>query len=183
MQVYIAILRGINVSGKNKIAMKDLKAALVGEGFQNVETYIQSGNVVFNCKEKDEKKLAQRITESIKKYFELDVPVLVLTVDYIKNAHKANPFLKQKGVAEDKLHFTFLAEEPAEDNINKVKTYSYPPDEYEIIGKTIYVHCPNGYGRTKLTNTFFENKLKTAATTRNMKTVNKLIEMGEAAAQ
>jgi uncharacterized protein (DUF1697 family) len=179
MQTYIAILRGINVSGKNKIAMKDLKAALDGAGYQNVETYIQSGNVVFGYKQTSEKTLAAQITQLIKTAFGLDVPVLVRTATDIQQTYANNPFLKQKGIDTDKLHITFLADIPAEENIAKTNTYSYPPDEFIISGNNVYVHCPDTYGNSKITNNFFENKLKVPATTRNLKTVAKLIEMGQ----
>ena len=179
MQTYIAILRGINVSGKNKIAMKDLKAALDGAGFQNVATYIQSGNVVFKHKQTAEKTLAQQITQLIKTNFGLDVPVLVRTAENIQQAYNHNPFLKQKDIDTEKLHITFLADVPTQENIDKINTYSYPPDEFIIAGDNVYVHCPDSYGNTKITNTFFENKLKVQATTRNLKTVTKLIEMGQ----
>jgi uncharacterized protein (DUF1697 family) len=178
MQTYIAILRGINVSGKNKIAMKDLKAALEGAGFLNVATYIQSGNVVFGHKLTDEKTLANQITQLIKTAFGLDVPVLVRTANDIEQTYANNPFLKQKGIDADKLHITYLADVPAQENIDKANTYNYGPDEFIIMGNNVYVHCPNGYGNTKLNNTFFENKLKVAATTRNLKTAAKLVEMG-----
>lgn len=179
MQTYIDILRGINVSGKNKIAMKDLKATLDGAGYQNVATYIQSGNVVFKHKQTAEKTLAQQITQLIKTNFGLDVPVLVRTADNVQKAYDENPFLKQKGVDADKLHITFLADVPAQENIDKTNTYSYPPDEFIIADDNVYVHCPDSYGNTKITNTFFENKLKVAATTRNLKTVAQLVEMGQ----
>lgn len=101
------------------------------------------------------------------------------TADNVQKAYDENPFLKQKGVDADKLHITFLADVPAQENMDKANTYNYTPDEFIIAGNNVYVHCPNGYGNTKLTNTFFENKLKVQATTRNLKTVTKLVEMGQ----
>lgn len=179
MQTYLAILRGINVSGKNKIAMKDLKAALDEAGYQNVATYIQSGNVVFKHKQTAEKTLALQITQLIKTNFGLDVPVLVRTAENIQQAYNDNPFLKQNSIDADKLHITFLAEIPTQENMDKANTYNYTPDEFIITGNNVYVHCLDSYGNTKITNTFFENKLKVQATTRNLKTVTKLIEMGQ----
>lgn len=178
MKKYIAILRGINVSGHNIMPMKELKAAMEKAGFSNVATYIQSGNVVFEHSAALEDNLAKGLTGLIKTTFGYDVPVLVRTVDYMKQVHEANPFFKRDGVDTEKLHITFLGDEPTAQNIATANTYSYLPDEFIIEGKAVYVYCPNGYGNTKLTNTFFENKLKVAATTRNLKTVAKLIEMG-----
>lgn len=179
MQTYIAILRGINVSGKNKIIMKELKAAFEAANFQNVATYIQSGNVVFTHKSDNEKVIAKQITQLIKTAFGLDVPVLVRTAVNIEWTNAANPYLKQEGVEADKLHITFLEEVPEQENIDKLKTYNYPPDEFIVIDDNVYLHCPKGYGTTKFHNTFLEKKLKVQATTRNLKTVNKLIEMGK----
>lgn len=179
MQTYIAILRGINVSGKNKIAMKELKTMLDGAGYKNVETYIQSGNVVFGYDGVDENTLAQQISKLIKNTFGLDVPVLVRTVADVEQTYANNPFLNKAGIDAEKLHITFLADVPTQENIAKANTYSYQPDEFIISERNVYVHCPQSYGNTKLTNTFFENKLKTTATTRNLKTVAKLIEMGQ----
>lgn len=181
MQTYIAILRGINVSGKNKIVMKELKAALEADNFQNVATYIQSGNVVFTHSPTDEKILANNIVSLIKSTFGLDVPVLVRTVDYIEQANANNPFLKREEIEFDKLHITFLGEAPQQENIDKLNSYSYPPDEVIVAGTAVYIYCPNGQARTKFHNSFIENKLKVTATGRNLKTVNKLIEMGKEA--
>ena len=179
MQTYIAILRGINVSGKNKIIMKELKAALEATDFQNVATYIQSGNVVFAHKADDEKAIEKQITQLIKTTFGLDVPVLVRTVNYIAQANADNPFLKREGIDVDKLHIAFLAATPTQENIEKLNSYNYPPDEVIVLGTAVYLHCPNGQARTKFHNSFIENKLKVTATGRNLKTVNKLIEMGK----
>ena len=102
-----------------------------------------------------------------------DVPTLVLTSDYIENVLENNPWKKETDTA--KLYFTFLVEEPIQENIVKIKKEKYLPDEFSINKKVIYVNVPNGYGRTKLNNNFFENKLKVQATTRNWKTLNKIL--------
>ena len=88
-----------------------------------------------------------------------------------------NPFLNDKTVDPEKLHITFLAAKPAQELLDKLVPTNYLPDRFNIIGSTVYLYCPNGYGQTKLTNTFFENKLKVRATTRNWKTVKKLLEL------
>ncbi len=181
MQTYIAILRGVNVSGHNKLPMKELKEMLEELGYGNIATYIQSGNAVFQYKKTSEDKLAAQIKEAIKTRFGHDVPVLVRTVDEMQSALKNNPFLMQKDIDTERLHITFLAHEPEKENITKANTYNYEPDRFIISGREVYVYCPNGYGNTKINNTFFENKLKVQATTRNLKTVRELIKMGEAA--
>jgi uncharacterized protein (DUF1697 family) len=177
MTTYIAILRGINVSGKNKILMQDLKALFESLNFKNVKTYIQSGNVVFDSK--SSKNLVALIQQKIKEQFGFDVPVIVRTVDEISSILNLNPYLNQKNIEMDKLHITFLSEQPTKENQTKINTYNFAPDMFEIIGNEVYLHCPNGYGNTKLSNTFFENKLKVTATTRNWKTVNEIAKLCE----
>ncbi|MFN8283904.1 MAG: DUF1697 domain-containing protein [Chitinophagales bacterium] len=175
MVTFICILRGINVSGKNKILMQDLKALFESMSFKNVKTYIQSGNVVFDAK--STKNLETIIQQKIKEQYGFDVPVIIRTVDEITSILKQNPYLKQKNIELDKLHITFLSEQPSKENLTKINTYNFEPDVFEIIGNDVYLHCPNGYGNTKLSNTFFENKLKVTATTRNWKTVNEIAKL------
>lgn len=177
MQTYITILRGINVSGHKKIIMNDLKVLLSTLGFENIRTYIQSGNVIFQAAKANTEKLAAAIEKDIKTKYEFEVPVLVLTQTDLKTVIDDNPFLKEKGTVPDKLHITFLADTPEQENIEKLSAANYEPDKFKIKNKAVYIYCPNGYGNTKLTNTFFENKLKVTATTRNWKTVNTLAEL------
>ena len=172
MQTYISILRGINVSGQKKIKMTDLKALYEKLGFTDVQTYIQSGNIVFKAKETEATKLEQLIFDAIQKQYNFDVPNLILSHQEIKEALDKNPF---KDI--EKMYFTFLAEMPQLENIEKLKTYNFEDEYYELIGKVIYSHFPNGAGRAKLNNNFFENKLKVMATSRNLNTTKKLLEM------
>ena len=177
-QTYISILRGINVSGKNKIPMQDLKALYAEKGFEEVSTYIQSGNVIFKAGDKDEAGLSTIIKEAIEDHFKLKIPVIVISTDHIKKVIDQNPFLKEKNIDKDKLHVTFLEKNPDSAKVEPLQNLDFSPDRFIIIDKTIYLYCPGGYGVTKLSNTFFENKLKVNATTRNWKTVNKLFEFG-----
>lgn len=179
MPTYITILRGINVSGHNIIPMKELKALMERLGFENIATYIQSGNIVFNSPEKNEDKLITKIHNAIKTKFGFDVPVIARTAKEFKAALNNNPFFKEKDIDTEKLHITFLASEPTKENTDKANTYNYEPDRFIISGREVYVYCPNGYGNTKINNTFFENKLKVTATTRNLKTVKELVKMAE----
>ena len=178
MAKHISILRGINVGGKKKILMADLKALYQQLGFSNVLTYIQSGNVLFDTEKKESnKKLGEKIKQAIFDKYEFDVPVLVRSFDDIQNTISTNPFLKDKNIDKTKLHVTFLADIPEAINLQKLNDINHPPDEFKVIGKNIFIHCPNGYARTKLTNTFFEKKLKMPATSRNWKTINKLYDL------
>lgn len=171
--IYIAILRGINVSGSKKLPMAELRSLLSKLSFSDVQTYIQSGNVVFQSDEKDQIKLGNQIAEAIKKQYDYDVPVLVKTIAEWKIAIANNPF-----TAEDiaKQAITFLATKPA------IATFEIDSkeDRFEIINTEVYLYCPNGFGRSKLTNNLFERKLKTQATTRNYKTIYKLLDLAEA---
>lgn len=177
MQPIISILRGINVGGKNKIPMVELKALYEKAGFKNVTTYIQSGNVVFSADKPDLNSLPDKIQQLIFKKYGFQVPIIIRTVDEIQQVIDTNPMLKMQGMDVEKLHVTFLADVPKKEHIEKVLSYKYPPDEYIIAGKEIFISCPNGYGNTKLSNNFFESKLKVTATTRNWRTVNELLRM------
>jgi uncharacterized protein (DUF1697 family) len=174
MQTYIAILRGINVSGKNMIKMPELQTLFEGLGFNKVKTYIQSGNVIFKAAAKNSSEIEKLIEEKIFEKFSLKVPVLVKTKDEVDEVLQNNPFVKATNVDVSKLHATFLSKEPEQANIDKISKDQYLRDEFILKGSTIYLHCPNGYGNTKLNNNFFESKLKVTATTRNWKTVNEL---------
>lgn len=158
--------------------MTELKALYESLGFTDVITYIQSGNVIFKYKKESDIKLAQKIEEAISKKYKFDVPVIIRSVDEVKKVLSSNPYLKAKKRNEERLYVTFLAEVPSKENLEAIKKYDFSPDEFIIIGKEIYLHVVNGYGNTKLSNNFFENKLKVTATTRNWKTVGKLVELG-----
>lgn len=176
--IYILILRGINVSGQKKVPMSELKGLLEDLGLQRVSTYIQSGNVVFEY-EKSAGTLLKKIDKSIEDHFGFHVPLILRTLNEMKEVVRKNPLSKKK-LSDDYWHVTFLDEVPSRENLKKIENFKSEPDVWAWHNREIYVGCPNGYGRTKLTNTFFENKLKVTATTRNWRTVNQLITMGEA---
>ena len=177
MKTYIAILRGINLSGKNKIQMADLKEKLSTLNFRNIRTYIQSGNVIFKYQEASQSDLAKMVEDAILKNYRYKVPTTVLTEDELMEIVSNNPFKNAKYVDENRLYVTYLFDSPLKENIEKLIETSYLPDKIAFKNKTIYLYCPNGYARTKYTNTFIENKLKLIATTRNWKTSNKLVEI------
>lgn len=179
MQTYIALLRGINVSGQKKIKMAEFRSQLEEDGFQEVETYIQSGNVIFSHKPEEEKILAKKMADLILEKYGFEVPVLVLIIDYLKQVFEQNPFTQKSPEDIKTLHVTLCAETPQNELVAALQENSYSPDEWILQDKAIYLNCPNGYGRTKLTNTFFERKFKVSATTRNWKTMTKLLEMTE----
>jgi len=177
VQTCIALLRGINVGGKNKIRMADLSAFFERLKYRDIRTYIQSGNVVFRMSNGPSDKIAARIAKAIDDRFGYEVAVIARTAGQMRATVAANPFLKERGIDTDKLHVTFLAREPAPELVSALGGISYPPDRFAVIGHDVFVHCPVRYGGTKLSNAFFERKLKVPATTRNLKTVLTLVEM------
>ncbi len=177
MKTYIALLRGINVSGQKKIIMADLRAYLEELGFQDIQTYIQSGNIIFKSENSSLKNLELLIKNKIQEKYGFEVPVIVVTSTAIKSAVKNNPFEKDETKDPKKFCVVFLQDKPLQENIEILSGYNYSPEEYVLANKIIYFYAANGAGNAKMTNTFFENKLKVRATSRNWRTTNKLLEM------
>jgi uncharacterized protein (DUF1697 family) len=179
MNTYISILRGINVSGHNIIKMDALQELYKSLGFKNVQTYIQSGNVIFQDTSSDIQNLEKKISEKITVTLGLKIPLLVKEISEFKEISRHNPYLTGRIEDINHLAVTFLSSKPLQQDIDKISTLNFPPDEFIINDKAIYLFCPNGFGNSKLTISFFENKLKVHATTRNWKTTIKLLEMAE----
>ena len=177
MPTIISILRGINV-GQRKVLMTDLRSLYEKLGFKDVITYIQSGNVIFKTDKKiSDQKLAEKIEKVISKQYGFDVPVINRTREELKKIILANPFLEIKGIDKSKLHVTFLTTEPDQVNIKLAREFDYSPDKFIISGTEVFLYIPVSYAETKLSNKFFESKLKVSATTRNWNTVTKLAEL------
>jgi uncharacterized protein (DUF1697 family) len=176
MPKYVAFIRGINV-GSKWVKMAALIKSFETLGAENIETYVQSGNVVFDFKKTTQSALQNLIQARILKDFKFEVPVLVKTADEIKKTIRGNPFVKQKGVDLTKLHVTFLDQKPAKAGLAKLEVLPTRNDEYVLVGTEIYLQCPINYGETKLSNTAIEKALEVQATTRNWKTVNAVFEM------
>ena len=174
MNTYISMLRGINVGGQKKVRMPKLKSLYESLGFANIETYVQSGNVVFNSEEKDNEKLTKSIEEQIEKTFGFAVPVLMRSADDLQRVIENHPFKDEEPV---RVLVTFLYQQPDQAKLDDLNRYEDKVDKFAIGAQEIFLFCPGGYGRTKLSNTFFENKLGVVATTRNWKTVNTLFQM------
>jgi len=172
---YISLLRAVNLAGHNRIKMSALQAALEGLGFEQVKTYLQSGNVVFHLV-KPSANLCETIEEKIRSHFGLSISVISRTDEELGNAIQKNPFLKESGVDSSKLHVTFLASVPtaAEEKLDRLRA---GPDRYRYRGREVYLYCPQGYGRTKLSNLAIEKALAVRGTTRNWRTVNQLYQM------
>ncbi|MFW6195640.1 MAG: DUF1697 domain-containing protein [Chloroflexota bacterium] len=175
---HIALLRGINVGGKNRLPMADLKAMFARAGCEAASTYVQSGNVVFEA----DAALASRIPATIQGEIEsrcgLSVPVLIRTAEELSRAAANNPFLAEGDDPAD-LHLVFLADTPSADAAGSLDPERSPPDRFALHGREVYLKCPNGLGRSKLTTGYFDSKLRTVSTIRNWRTVQALLAMSE----
>jgi uncharacterized protein (DUF1697 family) len=174
---YIALLRGINVGGHKMVKMDRLREALVELGLEDVKTYVQSGNVVFKAPGQNPANLAKKIEEKVAREFGFAVPVVVKTAKEIGEVIRNNSLVKEKGIDPSKLHVTFLSCAPERNALKMLDAMAVTPDQFRCSGETIYLYCPNGYGKTKLANNFLEKMLGVSATTRNWKTVNQLYQM------
>ena len=177
MSTRIALLRSVNVLGKNMIKMPELALAFEKAGYRNVRTYIQSGNVIFESGDESGELLASKIRELITKKFSLTIQVVVITPEELAKIVALNPFVKKPGTDLSKQHVTFLDSDIDPEKAEMLLAYNYPPDEIIIGSRVVYVHCPDGYGRTKFHNNFIEKKLAANATSRNWNTCLKLLEM------
>ena len=174
--VTVALLRGINVGGKNKLPMKDLAAMFVDAGCDDVRTYIQSGNIVFRMDSTPGEDIPSLISESILNRFGYRVPVVIRTAREFQEIVQANPFV-EAGAESDKLHVVFLADLPDRAHVEALDPNRSPGDEFAVVGREVFLHCPNGVARSKLTNSYFDSRLSTTSTARNWRTVRKLLDM------
>jgi uncharacterized protein (DUF1697 family) len=174
MGSYVALLRGINVGGHNRISMPDLRALVEATGGEDVSTYVQSGNVVFRSEKKPDAAGAA-IEKAIKKELGLDVGVMVRTEKQLAKVVKGNPFADQDD--HKKLLVMFLASKPAAAGVKELDGPPIDGEEFKVAGQEVYMHYPNGYGRAKRTGAFVEKKLAVAGTARNWKSVTTLAEM------
>ena len=173
---HVALLRGINVGGKNILPMKDLAAMFVAAGCRDVTTYIQSGNVVFSAAAGTLKKMPATIAAKVADDFGYRVPVIVRSHEELSIVIRRNPFLNPEAYQKI-LHVAFLADAPGAEAISKLDPDRSPPDRFAVIGRDVFLHLPNGGGNTKLTNAWLDSKLSTVSTVRNWATILKLHEM------
>ena len=174
MGKYISILRGINVGGRNKVLMNDLKTLFEKTGVQKVQNYIQSGNILFEAENLNITEFNLKIADAFQYEFGFSVPFITFSSKLIEKAINSNPFTTTYPIAQ--LHLTFLAENPTLENKEGLFKKDFT-DEYEIIEKLFFIACKKQYSDTKLNNQFIEKHLKVTATTRNWKTVCKLHEL------
>lgn len=176
---YVALLRGINVGGNNKLPMQDLARLFSQAGCHEVKTYIQSGNVIFKAEAALVPTLAEDISQAIERNTGMRIPVVIRTRDELAAVARNNPFLEGDAEAEA-LNVMFLADKPSAQAIAGLDPQRSPSDAFIVVDREIYLHCPNGLARTKLTNEYFDKKLGTISTCRNWRTTLKLIELANA---
>ena len=157
--------------------MDERRGLYTGQGFSDVRTYLQSGNVVFESEDYNETRLTERIEAIIRQSLGLEVPVFVRSFVEWTRLLQSNPFLNDRQEDPEHLYVTFLRHPPSELEMKNLKPPAGGADEFHLVGREIHLVCPNGYGRTKLSNTWFEHTLRQTATTRNWKTVTALFQM------
>lgn len=175
-ETFVALLRGINVGGKHKLPMKELAPIFADAKCSAVRTYIQSGNVVFGASPSLAPKLPMLLAKNIEQRFGFAVPVIIRNRDEMAQVVRGNPFVKQ-ALPESALSVYFLADQPSAAAVKSLDPNRSAPDQFHVVGRHIYLHTPNGMGRTKLTSTYFDSKLATVCTARNWATVNTLLGM------
>ncbi len=151
MQPYVALLRGVNVGGRARLSMEELRGCFAALGFGKVRTYIQSGNVVFEPRKASASGMVESLQEGIKARLGLEVRVLVRNAKEMSKIIEKSPFPESQ---RDMTHVTFLASEPESVTIKEIESLQDKKEKFLFSGREIYLYCPNGYGRSKLSNSF-----------------------------
>lgn len=173
MQSWVALLRGINVGGHRRVAMADLQAVVEETGAEEVQTYLQSGNVVFRSGDRPGA-LIEDLERRVAERLDLDVCVLLRAGRELA-AIVGNPLAAKRDPTT--LHVTFLAAKPDPARVRDLDPLAGAPDEFQVVGSEVFLFCSDGYGRSRLTNAFFEKRLGCPATTRNWRTATALAEL------
>lgn len=176
MATHLVLLRGINVSGHNMMKMEALKTMLENIGFQNIRTYLQSGNVFVDSDE-EASKVGFTIKQEIFKVFGHEVPVVMITKEDLESCFSNNPFLKGKDIDTKKLYVAFISTKLKKENINDLKISQFKPDEASIDDNRIFIKYDVGAGKTRFDQKYIEKKLNVTATIRNWNTVTNLLKM------
>lgn len=179
MPVIISMLRGVNVGGHNQIKMDALRALYESLGFEDVQTYVQSGNVIFRARQKNLPALATKIQDAIERAFGFRPAVLVRTTDELRRAVASNPFAGRRNIEPGKLLVTFLAAEPGPESQSVLDGLKKHPEELHLKGRELYIYFPNGAGKSKLPWSSVEKLLKVPGTARNWNSVTKMLEIAE----
>ena len=179
--IHVALLRGINVGGRNRLPMAHLVTMFENAGCRHVRTYIQSGNVVFETPAATARLVPAAVTTSIEAECGFRVPILIRTATDLERIVRTNPFV-EPGTDLGLLHVGFLADRPSAARVATLDPHRSPPDEFAQHEREIYLRCPNGMARTKLTTAYFDARLQTVATFRNWRTTLELLALSGATA-
>ena len=179
MTVVVSLLRAVNLGPHNRMKMDALLKACESLGFLNAKTYVQSGNVVFRTKEHDLTKLSRRFETAIERTFGFRSAVICRTREELEDVVQRNPFAKRPEVSGGKLIVAFLGQEPTPDAAKNMSLIKTNPEEVVLSGRELYIHFPNGQGRSKLSIQGLERTLGTASTARNWNSVTKLLAMAQ----
>ena len=177
MYTYISMLRGINVSGQKQVRMESLRESYEGLGFSRVRSYVQSGNIIFESPEIEPSVLRKRIEAKIEQAYRHQISVFIRQPHEFQSLLAGNPFINAGNADLSKLHVTFLYHVPSEPWWSEMASPRDSSDEFARGEMAIYLFCPNGYGKTRLSNSFFERRLGMPVTTRNWNTVNALYKL------
>jgi uncharacterized protein (DUF1697 family) len=176
MTTYLALLRAVNVGGKNTLPMADVRKALEAAGYERVRTYIQSGNNILDTPEEDRDMVSRKIAGLIQEQFGVTSPAVIVTRDELASALAGYPF--QMGDPDEKLaHILFLAGEPNAAQIAALDPDRSPGDQFQVDGRVVYLRYGSGVAGSKLTNAWFDRQLGTVSTARNLKTCRTLLAM------
>jgi uncharacterized protein (DUF1697 family) len=178
MQAVIAMLRGVNVGSHNRISMEALRSLCGSLGLRSVQTYVQSGNVVFTSKEGNLKALAKRIENALEEEFGIRAAVILRTAAEMQAVIAKNPFAERKEIEPNKLLVTFLAEELSPEALTQLEATRVGPEEVKAQGRELYVYFPHGMGRSKLP-AVMDRVLKKTGTARNWNSVTQMLEMAD----
>jgi uncharacterized protein (DUF1697 family) len=175
--IYVSMLRGINVGGNKRIKMDALRRSFDALGFQQVKTFIQSGNVVYKSAKASTTALSNKIEKRLLEDFGFAVLVVTRTAEEMAGAIKNNSFAAAKGIDQEKLHVMFLSAPPAPDALSKLNAWIAEPEQCRCLGRELYLYLPNGAGESKLLKAPLDRILSVVSTTRNWRTVNSLHQM------
>jgi uncharacterized protein (DUF1697 family) len=179
MPVVISLLRGVNVGGHNQVKMDALRALYESLKLRHPQTYLQSGNVVFQTEATDLPKLAKKIEDAIERQFAFRPAVILRTASELRDAIARNPFEKRPGIDPAKLLVAFLAADPAPEALDRLFAIECQPDELRFSGRELYIYFPNGQGRPALKWPHVDKAVKLPYTGRNWNSVTKLLEIAE----
>jgi len=180
MAVLVGLLRGVNIGGHHKIKMHDLRSLCAGLELADVQTHLQSGNLIFRTSERSFPKLADKIECCIERKYGFRPEVLLRTASEMREIVAGNPFASRKGIEPSKLAVVFMEDEPSAPQRQALLQMDIAPEELHVIGRQLYIYFPNGQARPKISWSQVGKILQTPTTARNWNTVTKLLELSQA---